>query len=91
MAQSSLPQRLSSLSTSPRGRWSFEHLADSLTRHHRYGTKSMLWYIMVCSMIGGISVSVTTGLGSAIVTSVMGDNQVRTPHHEAEPWVDTQS
>ena len=37
----------------------------------------MLWYIMVCSMIGGISVSVTTGLGSAIVTTAMGDNQVR--------------
>ena len=36
----------------------------------------MLWYIMVCSMIGGISVSVTTGLGSAIVTTAMGDNQV---------------
>ncbi|KAF9810331.1 hypothetical protein IEO21_06990 [Rhodonia placenta] len=43
----------------------------------KYGTKSMLWYIMVCSMIGGISVSVTTGLGSAIVTSVMGDNQFK--------------
>lgn len=27
-------------------------------------------------MIGGISVSVTTGLGSAIVTTAMGDNQV---------------
>ena len=36
----------------------------------------MLWYIAVCSMIGGISVSVTTGLGSAIVTTAMGDNQV---------------
>ncbi|TFY57684.1 hypothetical protein EVJ58_g6877 [Rhodofomes roseus] len=43
----------------------------------RYGTKSMLWYIMVCSMIGGISVSVTTGLGAAIVTSVEGDNQFK--------------
>ncbi|THH28306.1 hypothetical protein EUX98_g5879 [Antrodiella citrinella] len=41
----------------------------------KYGKEHMLWYIMVCSMIGGISVSVTTGLGSAIVTSVMGDNQ----------------
>ena len=39
--------------------------------------QSMLWYIMVCSMIGGISVSVTTGLGSAIVTTAMGDNQIR--------------
>ncbi|KAG6824908.1 hypothetical protein H0H92_005438 [Tricholoma furcatifolium] len=41
----------------------------------RYGTKSMLWYIMVCSMIGGISVSVTSGLGAAIVQSALGDNQ----------------
>ncbi len=37
----------------------------------------MLWYISVCSMIGGISVSVTTGLGAAIVTTARGDNQVR--------------
>lgn len=43
----------------------------------RYGKKSMLWYIMVCSMIGGISVSVTTGLGAAIVTTAMGDNQFK--------------
>jgi len=43
----------------------------------KYGKKSMLWYISVCSMIGGISVSVTTGLGSAIVTTAMGDNQFR--------------
>ena len=42
----------------------------------RYGKQHMLWYIMVCSMIGGISVSVTTGLGAAIVTSAQGDNQV---------------
>ncbi|KAI0313941.1 magnesium transporter NIPA-domain-containing protein [Amylostereum chailletii] len=41
----------------------------------RYGSKNMIWYIMVCSMIGGISVSVTTGLGAAIVTSVLGDSQ----------------
>ncbi|XP_006457269.1 hypothetical protein AGABI2DRAFT_212615 [Agaricus bisporus var. bisporus H97] len=41
----------------------------------RYGKKNMLWYIGVCSMIGGISVSVTTGLGAAIVTTAMGDNQ----------------
>ncbi|KAI0369698.1 DUF803-domain-containing protein [Pilatotrama ljubarskyi] len=43
----------------------------------RYGKQSMLWYIMVCSMIGGISVSVTTGLGSAIVTTARGDNQFK--------------
>ena len=40
----------------------------------------MIWYILVCSLIGGLSVSVTTGLGAAIVTSVMGDNQVRCPY-----------
>ncbi|KAJ6594639.1 magnesium transporter NIPA-domain-containing protein [Mycena capillaripes] len=43
----------------------------------RWGKKSMLWYIFVCSMIGGISVSVTTGLGAAIVTTVAGDNQFK--------------
>ncbi|KAG6846421.1 hypothetical protein H0H93_014063, partial [Arthromyces matolae] len=43
----------------------------------KYGTKSMLWYIMVCSMIGGISVSVTSGLGAAIVQTAMGDNQFK--------------
>lgn len=41
----------------------------------------MIWYITVCSTIGGISVSVTTGLGAAIVTSVMGYNQVGTIKH----------
>ena len=46
---------------------------DSLSR---YGNKNMIWYILVCSLIGGLSVSVTTGLGAAIVTTVMGDNQV---------------
>ncbi|KAG2365424.1 magnesium transporter NIPA-domain-containing protein [Suillus spraguei] len=43
----------------------------------KYGKNNMLWYISVCSTIGGISVSVTTGLGAAIVTSVMGDNQFK--------------
>ncbi|KAF5337657.1 hypothetical protein D9758_012997 [Tetrapyrgos nigripes] len=43
----------------------------------RYGKKSMLWWIMVCSMIGGISVSVTTGLGAAIVTTAQGENQFK--------------
>ncbi|KDR67775.1 hypothetical protein GALMADRAFT_146799 [Galerina marginata CBS 339.88] len=43
----------------------------------KYGKKSMLWYISVCSMIGGISVSVTTGLGAAIVQTAMGDNQFK--------------
>ncbi|KAA1471864.1 DUF803-domain-containing protein [Dentipellis sp. KUC8613] len=43
----------------------------------KYGSKNMIWYILVCSVIGGISVSVTTGLGSAIVTTAMGDNQFK--------------
>lgn len=43
----------------------------------KYGKKNMMWYISVCSLIGGISVSVTTGLGAAIVQTAMGDNQVR--------------
>lgn len=41
----------------------------------KYGKDSMFWYIMVCSMIGGISVSVTTGLGASIVTTAKGENQ----------------
>ncbi|KAJ7587164.1 magnesium transporter NIPA-domain-containing protein [Mycena floridula] len=45
----------------------------------KYGKKSMLWYIFVCSMIGGISVSVTTGLGAAIVTTAQGENQFKFP------------
>ncbi|KAG8958937.1 hypothetical protein FRC03_008685 [Tulasnella sp. 419] len=43
----------------------------------RYGTKSMLWYIAVCSMIGGLSVSCTQGLGASIVTSIRGHNQFK--------------
>lgn len=37
----------------------------------------MMPYISVCSLIGGISVSCTQGLGSAIITSIQGDNQVK--------------
>ncbi|KAF8304905.1 DUF803-domain-containing protein [Clavulina sp. PMI_390] len=40
-----------------------------------YGKKSMLWYICVCSLIGGLSVSCTQGLGACILTSVTGVNQ----------------
>jgi len=43
----------------------------------KYGKQSMLWYIFVCSMIGGLSVSCTTGLGASIVTSIQGDNQFK--------------
>ena len=35
----------------------------------------MLVYISICSLVGGISVSCTQGLGAAIVTSVRGVNQ----------------
>ena len=42
----------------------------------KYGHKSMLWYILVCSLTGGISVSCTQGLGACILTSIRGQNQV---------------
>ena len=41
----------------------------------KYGKRSMLVYIAVCSLIGGLSVSVTSGLGSAVVLSIRGHNQ----------------
>ncbi|KAI8328682.1 magnesium transporter NIPA-domain-containing protein [Choanephora cucurbitarum] len=41
----------------------------------RWGKKNMLVYIIVCSMIGSISVVFTQGLGSAIVHSISQDNQ----------------
>ena len=43
----------------------------------KYGEKSMIWYILICSLIGGISVSCTQGLGACILTSIRGENQVR--------------
>ncbi|KAG8922317.1 hypothetical protein FRC02_011952 [Tulasnella sp. 418] len=43
----------------------------------KYGRNNMIWYISVCSLIGGLSVSCTQGLGSAIVTSAMGNNQFK--------------
>ncbi|QRW11036.1 Magnesium transporter NIPA [Ceratobasidium sp. AG-Ba] len=43
----------------------------------KYGKQSMLWYILVCSLIGGLSVSCTQGLGASIVTSIRGDNQFK--------------
>ncbi|KAL7415385.1 magnesium transporter NIPA-domain-containing protein [Mrakia frigida] len=42
----------------------------------RYGKTHMLVHIGICSVIGGLSVSCTQGLGASIVTSVQGDNQV---------------
>ncbi|KAF8598391.1 DUF803-domain-containing protein, partial [Ceratobasidium sp. AG-I] len=41
----------------------------------KYGKKTMLWYILICSLIGGLSVSCTQGLGASIVTSIRGKNQ----------------
>ncbi|KAK4941861.1 hypothetical protein LTR10_018337 [Elasticomyces elasticus] len=41
----------------------------------RYGKKSMLVYLSVCSMIGGLSVVATQGLGSAIIAQANGESQ----------------
>ncbi|KAN0064576.1 hypothetical protein ACQY0O_002204 [Thecaphora frezii] len=43
----------------------------------RYGKKNMMVYITVCSLIGGLSVSVTSGLGAAILLSIRGQNQFK--------------
>ncbi|KAG9035219.1 hypothetical protein FRB95_011662 [Tulasnella sp. JGI-2019a] len=43
----------------------------------KYGKKNMIWYIAVCSMIGGLSVSCIQGLGSAIITTAKGDSQFK--------------
>lgn len=43
----------------------------------RWGKRSMLPYIGICSLIGGISVSCTQGLGACIITSIRGDNQFK--------------
>jgi hypothetical protein len=40
------------------------------------GSKNMIWYILVCSLFGGLSVSCTQALGACVVTSIRGDNQV---------------
>ncbi|KAI9808649.1 MAG: hypothetical protein M1825_003800 [Sarcosagium campestre] len=41
----------------------------------RYGKKSMMVYISICSLIGGLSVVATQGLGAAIVTQAGGEAQ----------------
>ncbi|KAH9897738.1 DUF803-domain-containing protein [Cubamyces lactineus] len=43
----------------------------------RWGKHSMMPYLGVCSLIGGLSVSCTQGLGASIVTSIRGDNQFK--------------
>ena len=41
----------------------------------RYGKKSMLVYLSICSLIGGLSVVATQGLGSAVVAQAGGKAQ----------------
>ncbi|KAF2218592.1 magnesium transporter NIPA-domain-containing protein [Elsinoe ampelina] len=41
----------------------------------RYGKKSMLVYLSICSWVGGLSVVATQGLGAAIVTQIGGEPQ----------------
>lgn len=41
----------------------------------RYGKKSMLVYLSICSLVGGLSVVATQGLGAAIVTQIGGTPQ----------------
>lgn len=41
----------------------------------RYGKKSMLVYLTICSLIGGLSVVATQGLGSAIIAQINGKPQ----------------
>ncbi|KAI9060506.1 DUF803-domain-containing protein [Trametes sanguinea] len=43
----------------------------------RWGKQSMMPYLGVCSLIGGLSVSCTQGLGASIVTSIRGENQFK--------------
>ena len=41
----------------------------------RYGKKSMLVYLSICSLIGGLSVVCTQGLGAAIIAQIGGEAQ----------------
>ncbi|KAK4968691.1 hypothetical protein LTR28_001777 [Elasticomyces elasticus] len=41
----------------------------------RYGKKSMMVYLSICSLVGGLSVVATQGLGAAIVTQIGGTPQ----------------
>ncbi|KAL8292184.1 hypothetical protein RQP46_001650 [Phenoliferia psychrophenolica] len=43
----------------------------------KHGKTNMLVYISICSLIGGLSVACTQGLGSSILTSIRGDNQFK--------------
>ncbi|CAG8549904.1 1055_t:CDS:2 [Ambispora gerdemannii] len=43
----------------------------------KYGSKNMLVYIGICSLIGSLSVVATQGFGRAVITSFMGENQFK--------------
>jgi drug/metabolite transporter (DMT)-like permease len=43
----------------------------------RYGKKSMFVYISICSLVGGLSVVSTQGLGSAILAQINGESQFK--------------
>ncbi|GAA6051456.1 hypothetical protein JCM3770_004541 [Rhodotorula araucariae] len=44
----------------------------------RYGKKNMLVYIVICSLLGGLSVACTSGLGGAILSSIR--------NHDSSQW-----
>lgn len=46
----------------------------------RYGKKSMLVYLSVCSLIGGLSVVATQGLGAAILSQINGTDRTQFKH-----------
>lgn len=43
----------------------------------KYGKKTMMVYISICSLIGGLSVVATQGLGAAIVAQIAGKSQFK--------------
>jgi magnesium transporter len=43
----------------------------------RYGKKTMMVYLTICSMIGGLSVVATQGLGAAIIAQINGKSQFK--------------
>lgn len=43
----------------------------------RYGKKNMFVYLTICSLIGGLSVVATQGLGAAIIAQIQGQSQFK--------------
>lgn len=43
----------------------------------KYGKKTMMVYLSICSLIGGLSVVATQGLGAAIVAQIAGKSQFK--------------